>query len=186
MFCTLHDLHDLPRLLELRDAHLGQPDQPDLSGVPELAERADLVLERDLRIDAMQLEEVDPFDAQASQAELGLLLEVLRAAERLPPQVGAALAGLGGDHEVLWVRVQGVGEQFLVGAEVVRVGGVDERHAELDRAPCDGDAVRAFCVRGPVVAGREPHRAEAEPVDLEPAAQGEGDVDRHAAHPRPR
>jgi hypothetical protein len=54
------------------------------------------------------------------------------------------MPALGGDHHARPVRVQRLGEQSLVVAEVVGIGGVDERDAELDRMPGDRDR------RGPV------------------------------------
>ena len=54
-------------------------------------ELAELVLERHLRVDAVQLEQVDPLEAEVAQAQLDLLAQVLRAADRTP--VARAAAG---------------------------------------------------------------------------------------------
>ena len=55
----------------------------DLARVLHLLHRAELVLERHLRVDAVQLPEVDLLDAQAAQAHLDALAQVLRAAQLL-------------------------------------------------------------------------------------------------------
>ena len=52
----------------------------DLALVLERRELADLVRERDLGVDPVQLEQLDPLEPQVPQAELALLAQVLRAA----------------------------------------------------------------------------------------------------------
>ena len=83
---------------------------------------------------------------------------------------GAVEAALGRDHEVVGIGVQRLGDQLLADLGPVGVGGVDQVDAELD-----DPAQHAL---GPVAVGRlapdpvagDPHRAEAEAVDLEVAA----------------
>src|SRR5436190_23007052 len=115
---------------------------PDLSLVLEKAKRADLVGERHDGIDAAQLVQADLVEAEPSQAQLGLLAQVLGTAkgDPLPSQVD--VAALGGYHQAWRVRVQRRGQQLLVIAEVIGIGGVNERHAELYRAAGDRDGRR--------------------------------------------
>ncbi len=103
-----------------------------------------------------------------------LLAQVRRRADRGP--LARSLSGqprLGGDHHVVVVRVQRLAEQVLRHVRAVGVGGVEERHADLDRAPQHGE-------RGVVVARRSPdalagqlHGAVAEAYDGQVTAEVE-------------
>ncbi len=94
------DLGDLAGRGQLLDRHLGDTDVADLSLLLELGEGAELVLEGDVRIDAVQLDEVDAVDFEGTQAELHLLLEVGRSADRNPrPRTSAGQARLRRDDE---------------------------------------------------------------------------------------
>ena len=79
-----HDLGDLLGLVQLVDADLGEPDVADLAVVLQLEQLAHLVGQRPLGVDAVQLEQADPFQAEPAQAHLDLLAQVLRAAEHVP------------------------------------------------------------------------------------------------------
>src|SRR5581483_12174422 len=74
------------------------------------------------------------------------------------------------DHEILGIRVERVRDDLLAPAGAVDVGGVDQRHAELERPP-----QHARTLRGIV---NDAHRAEADAADLELAAEEEGRVHR--------
>jgi hypothetical protein len=168
--------HDLFRLGELLDGHFGQTRVPDLALVAELAQGADLVGERDVRVDAVQLVERELVQLEPAQAEFGLLAQVFGAAERDPLAAQVDMAALGGDHQIGRVRVQCLGQQLLVVAEVIGVGGVDEVDAEFDGAAGDPDRGR------PVQPGRQsgqPHRAEPEPVNPQVTADGHGSCGWH-------
>ena len=172
-----HDRRDLHGFGELVDGDLGEADVADLPLVLEPPQRADLVGQRHGRVDAVQLVQVDALQPQPAQAQFGLLAQVLRTAERDPVAAEVDLPALGGDHHARRVRVQRLGEQRFVVAVVVRVGGVDERHAEVDGAA--GDPDRGGPVRPGPHAG-EPHRAESEAVDGQVADHG-GVL--HGSHP---
>ena len=147
----------------------------DLALLPELGERADLVLERHLAVDPVQLDQVDPVDPEVAQAELHLLLEVRRAADLGPlPGAGPGEARLGGDHQVVGVGVEGLGDQLLADDRAVAVGGVDEVHATLHGGPEDGQRSLVVLRRAPDAVAGDLHGAVAEAVHLEVAAQAEG------------
>ena len=95
-----HDLGYLPRGLELIDVNLGQADVADLAFVLERKQFAHLIGQRKVRVDAVQLEQVDGLDAQAPQAHLEFLAQVARIAQRDPDVgTGPQQTSLGRDHQ---------------------------------------------------------------------------------------
>jgi hypothetical protein len=111
----------------------------------------------------VQVEQVEPLDAQPAEAHLGLLPQVLRAAERHPAvAMRPRLARLGGDHHAGRVRVQRLRDQLLVVAEPVRIGGVDVRDAEVDGPPQDVAGRRAVGGGLPGARTGQPQCAEAD------------------------
>ena len=76
------DRGGLRGFLDLVDDDLGQADVADLALLLERGELAELVGERDLRVDAVQLEQVDALEAEVAQAQLDLLAQVLGPADR--------------------------------------------------------------------------------------------------------
>jgi len=160
------DLGDLGGLLQLRDAHLGQPDRTDLALVLQLRQLADLVGQRHLGVDPVQLQQVEPLHLQPPQRQLGLLAQVGRPANRNPLlRTRPGQAGLGGDEQVVGVGVQGLGDDLLAGAGTVGVGGVDEVHPELDGPAQHGQALGAVGRLTPDARPRDAHGPEAEPAD---------------------
>ncbi len=67
----------------------------------ELEEDTDLVFQRHLGIDAMELKETDLLDSQPLEAALATFAEIFRTAIRRPLVRTAALEpGLGGDEQI--------------------------------------------------------------------------------------
>src|SRR3954471_19783887 len=62
------DVEELARAFDLLDRHFRQSRVQNFSFALELADYAELILFRNIRIDAVQLPEIDSFDAQAAQA----------------------------------------------------------------------------------------------------------------------
>src|SRR5207248_8646688 len=102
----------------------------------KLAQGLELLLLRHVRIDAMELIEVDPLELQPLQASVELLAQPLRPPV-LDPLVrpGAVEASLRGDDEAGRVGVQRLADELLADVRPIRLGGVDEVDAELDGAP---------------------------------------------------
>ena len=159
------DVGDLTRLLDLVDAHLGKPERRDLPLVLHGLQLADLVGQWYLPVDAMQLQQVDAIDAEAAQAHLDLLAQVRRASDHMPlARAGTHEAGLRRDEHLLRVRVQRLAQDLLAHVRTVRISGVDEVDAELDRAPHDANALVAVGRLAPDARAGQLHRAEAEAV----------------------
>ena len=125
--------HHGPGRLDLVHADLAEPDAADLALVEQVGQQAELLLGRHLGVDAVELEEVDGLDPEASQAHLALLAQVLGPAHRQPlarPLPGEP--GLGGDDQALGIGVEGLEDDVLADLGTVGVGGVDEVDAQLD------------------------------------------------------
>ena len=136
---------------------------------------ADLVGHGVRRVDAVQLEQVDALEAEAAQAELDLLAQVRRLAERGPlARALAGQAGLGRDDHVVGVRVQRLAQQVLGDVGAVGVGGVEEGDPDLDGPTQHGDRLGVVARRTPDALAGQLHRAVAEAYDGQVAAELEG------------
>ncbi len=145
----------------------------------QLGQQAELLLGGHRGIDAVQLEQVDPLEAEPSEAELALLAQVLGPPDREPlPRALAGEAGLGGDDQVLGVGVERLEDQPLAHLGPVGVGGVDEVDPHVDGTP---EHPNAFVVVGGLAPDSGPgdlHGPEAQAVDGSSSrgarAEGEG------------
>ena len=162
----------------------------DLALLLHLRHEAELLLGRDLVVDAVQLPEVDLLDVEPAQAHLDALPQVLGAPDRRPDvRAGAGEAALGGDGHAV-VRRERFADEVLADVRAVAVGGVDEVDAQLDGAAQDGAGGVEVRGRTPDAGAGDAHGTEAEAVDLEVAAEteGAGGADRGGAggHAAPR
>jgi hypothetical protein len=81
----------------------------------------------------MELVEVDAFEAQAAEAHLDALMKVgCAAAWSCFGWTLARDASLGGDDEVGWVGMEGLGDDVFGDEWAVRVGSVDEVDFQRD------------------------------------------------------
>ena len=106
--------HDPAGRLDLGHADLGQPHLGHLPLVAELLQDTELVVGRDLGVDPVQLEEIDPLHAQAAEAALALLAQVVGATAGDPlPRARSGEPGLGGDPDLLGIGVERLADQLL-------------------------------------------------------------------------
>ncbi len=125
------------------------------------------------RVDAVQLPEVDPIESQAAQASFELFAQPRRLAVRIPSVgTGPVQAALGGDDEILRIRMQRLRDQLLADVRTIRLRGIDQVHAELDGATKDGETFLPVLRRPPDTVARETHRAESEAMDGKFSADG--------------
>src|SRR5712691_8127436 len=116
--CALERLR--PGLREAEIAHLAGLDQP--------RHRAHRLLDRHVRVDAVQVVEVDVVDAELREARLA------GGAHVLGPAVGVVdVTELGADDDVVAPAFQRAAEHALVLALHVAVCGVEERDAQVHR-----------------------------------------------------
>ena len=107
----------------------------------QVMQQPELLLGGDEGVDPVQLEQVEPFEAQSTQAQFALLAEVLGPAHRQP--LTGALTGearLGGDDQAVGVGVECLEDEAFAHLGTVGVGGVDEVDTHVDRPAQDLDA----------------------------------------------
>ncbi len=104
--------------------------------------RADAVLDRHALVPAVQVVQVDDLGAQTLEAVLAVACDGLGAAvdDALDAVVEghAGHAALAGQRDLAAMRLEHPADQRLVGAEAVERGGVEHRHAQLQRAMQQG------------------------------------------------
>ena len=128
---------------------------PNLSLLARLLQEAELIGLRHRRIDAMQLVEIDAVEPQAAEAPVELFAKTLRPCIRNPlTRTWTIESAFRGDHEISRIRMQRFRDQLFADVRSVRLSGVDEIHAELDRPAKNGEAFLAIFRRTPdAVAG---------------------------------
>jgi len=127
----------------------------------QIPQGAELIFSRHLRIDSMQLIEIDPVQAQAAEAAFAGRSQVF-GLSIFNPLVGTrpVKAALSGDHQSWRIRVQRLGNNFFTHPGTVRVRGVDEIDSQLDSAPQNPDGLRPIRRFAPNPSSGDSHRAK--------------------------
>jgi len=127
---------DHDHLRELVGGHGRAADVAHLARLNDLVERVHRLLDRRVRIEAMELVDVDVIGLQALQLLVDRGQQMLAAGADVVLRRALADADLGRDHEVLAPRhLHERGAHDLLGAAgVVVVGGVEEGDADVERA----------------------------------------------------
>jgi hypothetical protein len=167
---------------------LGEAEEAHLARADELAHGADRLLDRGLRVHPVLVVEVDRVDPEPLQARVARRADVLRPAVDSP---GGRVAPahdpeLRGHHHARSTAPQRLAHQLLVRVRAVDVGGVEHRHAEVERAVDRGD--RLGLVPGPVEVGHaqlRAHRPDLEPRVPAAACMGSSEKGARAAAPGP-
>jgi len=90
-------------------------------------------------------------------------------------RTAAQVAALGGDYQVVRIRVQRLPDEFLVGVRAVDVGGVEEGHSRPHHLLQNRDALVVVGIGPPNLRAGQLHRAIADPADGEVPADADGD-----------
>ena len=138
---------------------------PDEALGLHVLDHPELILERDERIDSVQLPKVDALKAQPPQRHVHALAQVLRASDRAP-LIGALAreAAFRCDEEPL-IRIEGLADEVLAHLRAIRVGGVDEIDAEFNRSTQDLDGSAAICRIAPDAGPGDAHGSKAKAPD---------------------
>jgi hypothetical protein len=166
-----HDRGVLDGLLDLLEGGGRDADAGDQAVLAHLDHRGEQVLERGLPGHGLllqaQVHRGQLLGAELAEVGLDVLAQLLGRQRRQPAALGvAARPDLRDDGEVGGVGVQGLTDEGVGHVGAVELGRVDVVHAELDRAPQDGDR-RVVVLRRPHHPGAgELHGTEADAVDL--------------------
>ncbi len=154
---------------QLIGAGFRDADRADLALVLQPAELAHRLLDRDARIDPVQIVEVDVLEPEPLQAGLHRLAGAHRRRIRAAPVL--AVGELAGDDHPVPPIGHRLAEQGLIVARPIAGGGVQEGDAQFDGPVDDADGFRI--IRGPVDP-REAHASQPEAADGEGAELGHG------------
>ncbi len=140
-------------------AGFGEPEMTHLALVHQLRHGTDGVLDRRLGVDPVLVIQVDGLDAQALQRRLAGLPHVLGPAAD-PDEIPVGFshdAELRRHDDPVAPPGDGAADEFLVGADAVDVGGVEQRDAAVERPVNGGDRL---VLVPPAVEFRHAHAAE--------------------------
>ena len=113
--------------LDLLDRDLAEAGVADDPLVEQRGDGRELLVARHLRIDAVELPQVDHVDAETPAAEMGLLDEIFRAADSGPVvRAGAGESALGGDDHAGRVGVKGLVDEEFRDLGAIGIGRIDE------------------------------------------------------------
>src|SRR5262249_2050867 len=155
-------------------AHLAQTRVLDDALVEQRFDGVELFAARHLRVDAVQLPQPDLLDAELLAASLRLGPEMVGTAIHLPGAGARAREpGFGGNEKAV-IRIERLADQLLGDIGAIGIGGVDEIDAEFGHALKRSERFGAILRRTPHARSGDAHRAEAEAMHLDVAANREG------------
>jgi hypothetical protein len=139
---------------------------PDLAFLPKRLQSPELILGGKLGVDAMQLIKIDPVQTQAAQASFAGGSQVL-GVPVFYPSAGTqpVKARFGGNHQIPWIRVESLSDDFFAHARTIGIRGVNEIDPQFDSPPQDSDGFWPVCRLAPNAFSSDPHGAESQPRD---------------------
>ena len=146
-----------------------EPQEADFPFFPEPRHLPDSILDRNVGIDAMLIVKVDHFHPEPPEARVARrahIFGVAANAEELP--LGSAdVAELGREEHLVATIGDRLPDQFLILADAIHVGGIEEGHAALDGVV---DGRDRFALVAGAVELAHAHAAKADRRDFRPAA----------------
>jgi hypothetical protein len=91
------------------------------------------LLDRDFRVDPMQIVEVDVVGAQPPQRRLACHLHILGTPIQMAPAIGEYEAEVGRQTDLITPARQGMSHKPLIGSVRIRVSSIEKEHSELER-----------------------------------------------------
>jgi hypothetical protein len=149
-------------------AGFGESEVFDFAFRDQVSHGAGHLLDRDARVDAMLIEQVDAVGPQTHERSLGHMPDVLWAAVEAPPLPGVRIdveAELCCDHDPVTHRRKGFPDKLFVAERAVGLGGIEEGVSAVYGGPDDGDHLSR--VAGLPVVHAHAHAAQAERRNLE-------------------
>jgi hypothetical protein len=148
-------------------AGFGQPEVLDLAFANQVLQRTRDVLDRDVRVHAVLIEEIDAVGPEALQRCLSHIANVRRTAiEACLLAVLELEPEFRRNHHLVANRPERLADQLFVRQWSVRFGRIEERHATVECRPKDREAVFTGC--SGAVAKADAHAAETERRHFEP------------------
>ena len=148
-----------------RGARLRKAEVQHLALSDQLFDRAGDVLDRDVRVDAMLVQQIDTVGAEALERAIDDCLDVLGAAVQTTSASFDVEAELRRDPDAVANWRERFTDKLLAGVGPVHFGGIEERHASLMRFAENFDAFASVCRRS--VVGADAHGASADFRDLQ-------------------
>jgi len=113
-------------------ARLGKAEVPDLALPNQLLHRARHVFNRDVRVDAVLIEEINDIDLEAVKRAFGDFPDVLRATVQFtPPRLAAGSRPepeFGGDRHLTLERRQCLAHKLFICERAVHLGRIEKRN----------------------------------------------------------
>jgi hypothetical protein len=136
-----HRVHGV-RAADRRRRCLGDAEVANLARGNEFGQGAPGLLDGNVRIHTMLVVEVDMVDTEPGQRLVAALFDVTGVAARLHDTALAPHdAELGREHHLVAAIGDSTPDQSLVGFGPIDVGGVEHRHAQVERAVDGGDGL---------------------------------------------
>lgn len=144
-------------------ASLRKTEEANLALLDEACHAADGVLDGHTWIHTVLVVEVDHVDAEALQARLARLDDVVRpAVHAVGPALALNLSELCRQHDAVAPAAKGAAQHFFVMASTIHIGGVEVVDALVDRI---ADEILGPAVVGGAVHSRKRHAAEPDDTD---------------------
>src|SRR3954452_3425808 len=172
--CSPHGRARRPLLGELPPIHRRRAEVADLARLDDVVQCFHRLLDRAVRIEAVDLVEVDVVGVETFQRRVDLLQDRFPRQPLSARTVVHLAEHLGGQHDVLPPRValDRPADDLLRGPRLIDVGGVPEGDAELDRL--SEERLRLLVDERPLVRARCGRVAVAHAAPREPAGGGPG------------
>jgi len=156
------------RTADRRAAGLREPEVTNLAGGDKIRNRARHILDRDVRIDAVLIKEIDSVRPEALETAVRDTLDVVRTTVQSASFLGDRIdlePELGGDHDIIANRCERLADDRLADERAVDLRGVEEANAAF---VCVAHELDRFLVVGRrPIRPRDVHAAKAQPRDLQ-------------------
>lgn len=161
-------------VLDLGDADFGKADMFYFPLGLEILESVELIFGGKFVVNAVQLEKIDAFEAEAAETAFAGGAQVLGTTVGDPfVGAGAVEAGFSGNQQIFGVRIQSFGDDFFADMRAVGIGGVDEINSQVDGAAKNLNGFGTIFGFAPNALSSKAHGSVTEAVDGDITANAE-------------